>query len=139
MQQNMSAASLACVIDDDPIFVFATRKLMEMSGFADQIIVYRNGQEALDGLAERLREGRPLPDVILLDLNMPVLDGIQFLERFSQWELPVQMHLYLVTSSINPEDIKMANSFSVVRNYITKPLSLDIIEGLAEELRQAKK
>ena len=102
----MRSVKLACIIDDDPIFVFATKRLMEIAQFCEEIIVYKNGKEALDGLSERLQQALPLPELIFLDLNMPVLDGFQFLEQFSVWPQAQSVSLYMITSSINPEDMQ---------------------------------
>lgn len=130
----MRPLKLACIIDDDGIFVFATRRLMEIASFCEEVIVYRNGKDALDGLSERMKQGFPLPEVILLDLNMPVLDGFQFLEQFSSWPFTSGTSLYMITSSINPEDMQKAATFPIVKRYITKPISLDALHQIRASL-----
>lgn len=130
----MKTVKQACIIDDDSIFVFATKRLMEIAHFCEEVVVYRNGREALDGFALLLQQGVTLPDVIFLDINMPILDGFQFLEMFSAWPLPAPVNLYMVTSSINPEDMQKAAAYSLVRRYISKPLSLDSLEQIATEI-----
>lgn len=127
----MRSVKLACIIDDDPIFVFATKRLMEIAQFCEEIIVYKNGKEALDGLSERLQQALPLPELIFLDLNMPVLDGFQFLEQFSVWPQAQSVSLYMITSSINPEDMQKVASFPIVQRYLTKPLCLDVLHELS--------
>lgn len=131
----MKALKQACIIDDDGIFVFATKRLMEIADFCEEVIVYRNGQQALDGLALLMQQGLPLPELIFLDINMPVLDGFQFLDIFSEWPLPRSLALYMVTSSINPEDMNKASSFPLVRSYISKPLSLETLQKIATEIK----
>lgn len=126
----MIPLKLACIIDDDGIFVFATRRLMEIANFCEEVIVYRNGKEALDGLSARMQAGAPLPEVIFLDLNMPVLDGFQFLEQFSSRPLTSAPALYMITSSINPEDMQKAAAFPIVKQYITKPIGLEVLHQI---------
>lgn len=130
----MKTIRQACIIDDDSIFVFATRRLMEIARFSEEVLVYRNGREALDGFALMIQEKRPLPEVIFLDINMPMLDGFQFLELFSAWPIPENVALYMVTSSINPEDMRRAEAFPIVRSYVSKPLSVETLEQILEEL-----
>lgn len=78
----MKKIDIACVIDDDPIFVFGIKKIMEVIGFCKSLMVFRDGSEALNNLKAIISAKEKLPDVILLDLNMPILDGWQFLEEF---------------------------------------------------------
>ena len=84
----MKKIDLACIIDDDPIFVFGIKKMMELSEFCNGFIVYKNGHEALNNLKAIVSSGGKIPDVILLDLNMPILDGWQFLEEFTKVPCP---------------------------------------------------
>jgi CheY-like chemotaxis protein len=134
----MKTLKQACIIDDDGIFVYATKRLMEIADFCEEVIVYRNGQEALDGLALLIQQGLPLPELVFLDINMPVLDGFQFLDIFSSWPLSAPIALYMVTSSINPEDMRKATSFSLVRSYISKPLSLETLGQIASDIHEGR-
>lgn len=119
----MGKIDIACIVDDDPIFVFATKKVMQNAGFCESFIIYRNGKEALDGLQEIVSSGGLLPDVILLDLNMPVMDGWQFLDEFVKIKLPRPITIYIVSSSIDPEDMIRAAQYEQVEKYITKPIT----------------
>ncbi|MEO0405504.1 MAG: response regulator, partial [Bacteroidota bacterium] len=65
----------ACIIDDDQMYVFGTKRVMSMVNFCKEVIVYEHGLAAIKGLQERILKSESLPDVILLDLNMPVMDG----------------------------------------------------------------
>ena len=76
------------LIDDDRSTNFYNKWLIQKQSAADEVWTYADGEEAIDGFKSLLEEGKPLPEVILLDINMPVMDGFQFLEVFSTLELP---------------------------------------------------
>lgn len=123
-----------CIIDDDPIFRFGTKKMMEKIQFSLNFLVYKNGKEAFDDLALKLQLNTNLPDVILLDLNMPIMDGWQFLEEFTKITNSERIPIYIVSSSVDSRDIAKAKSYDIVNNYIIKPFSLSGIKDLLLEL-----
>ncbi len=120
----MKRIDIACIIDDDPIFVFGIKKVMELIDFCEGIMVFKNGQEALNNLSAIISAKEELPDVILLDLNMPVLDGWQFLEEFIKIPCEKEILIYVVSSSVDPEDVLRAKSYEGVSDYIVKPISV---------------
>jgi len=126
----------ACIIDDDPIFVYGIKRIMNEIDFCDEIIVYANGESALNELGSLVQEGKKLPDVILLDLNMPVMDGWVFLDDFVKIPSHNQEHLslYLLTSSINPSDIEKAKNYPIVNNFISKPVTISDLKHMLKEL-----
>ena len=126
----MKKIDLACIIDDDPIFVFGAKKIMQFADFCNSFMVYHNGEEAINGLKSVILAGKKLPDIILLDLNMPIMDGWQFLDEFTQIPTENEITIYIVSSSIDPEDIHKAKSYNRVSNYLVKPISI-------EDLRRA--
>ncbi len=126
---------IACIVDDDPIYVFATKKVMRMSGFCESFLVFKNGREALESLSAIVLEGSKMPEVILLDLNMPVMDGWQFLDEFTQIQPPHKITIYIVTSSINPEDMERAKAYEDVVNYIVKPVSEKSLYDILEDFK----
>lgn len=117
-----SKVETAYIVDDDPVYVFGLQKLISLNRLCNDVIVFQNGLEALN----RIKSFESLPDVILLDINMPVMDGWQFLEEFIQIEplLKKKITIYMVSSSIETEDYERAKSISQIRNYITKPIKL---------------
>lgn len=119
-----------CIIDDDPIVIFGTKRILQNAQCCSNFLVYRNGKEGLEGLREIMMAGETPPDIILLDLNMPVMDGWQFLDEFTQIQSSEKILIYIVTSSIDPKDINKAKSYSQVNNYIVKPITVKIIKDL---------
>ncbi|THV58059.1 response regulator [Flagellimonas alvinocaridis] len=121
----MSQLQSACIVDDDPIHLFGMKILMKRLDFSDEVLVFQNGQEAIDGLLDRLGAGKPLPLVIFLDLNMPIKDGWGFLDDFVK--IPhhnrERVTIYVVSSSIHPLDQERAKKYEVVGNYIIKPVN----------------
>lgn len=123
-----------CIIDDDPIFIFGMRKIIEIIDVCDEVIIYNNGLEAIEGLKEKIAHQQELPDVILLDINMPILDGWQFIEEFSKIDKDPQILVYMVSSSVDPEDVLRAKSLEDIYDYITKPLTVNKLRKVIDEM-----
>lgn len=89
-----------------------------------ETLVWNNGKQALDGLMELSKNGVALPEVIFLDLTMPIMDGWDFLESFRETDLPgkEEIKIYVLSSSINPTDKERALSHKEVSDFISKPL-----------------
>ena len=94
------------VIDDDPITVFGITKMLNSLDICDTITTYGNGQQAINSIKERIAAGLGVPEVIFLDINMPIMDGWQFLEEFIAIPLEVTVRINIVTSSIDPTDLQ---------------------------------
>ncbi|MCK0189432.1 response regulator [Arenibacter sp. F20364] len=124
-----------CIIDDDPIFVYGTKVLLNYNGsFCSTVIVHEDGKEALDSLTAMVKSGEQLPDVIFLDLNMPVMDGWEFLDEFVRLPLKNKPRVYIVSSSIDNLDIEKANGYDIVKDFIVKPLSDSILADLFKNI-----
>ena len=134
--ENKNRIKRACIIDDDPIFVYGIKRIMNEIDFCDEIIVYANGESALNELGSLVQEGKKLPDVILLDLNMPVMDGWVFLDDFVKIPNHNQEHLslYILSSSINPSDIEKAKNYPIVNNFISKLVTISDLKHILKEL-----
>jgi CheY-like chemotaxis protein len=89
------------LVDDDHVNNFITERLLRKSGIAKEIRAVRNGEEALTYLSEEINY---CPDLILLDINMPEMDGINFLKNFKKMVLDKNIRIVLLTSSVNPKD-----------------------------------
>lgn len=111
------------IIDDDKLSIKLMSMLITKSNFCEEIVSFYNPQLALDELKNNANNLSKLPDVILLDLNMPVLDGWQFLDEFSLISFAKEIAVFIVSSSIDPSDLELAKSYPIVKDYIIKPLS----------------
>ena len=131
----MNSINTVCIIDDDPIFQFGTKKIMESVRFCENFLVYKNGKEAFDDLAPKLKMNIDIPDVILLDLNMPIMDGFQFLDELVKIPNAAKIPIYIVSSSVDSRDIEKAKTYHLVTNYIIKPFSVSKVQTLLEELQ----
>ncbi|MDF3820802.1 response regulator [Leptospira sp. 96542] len=130
----MNKINLACVVEDDPIHLFLTKKVITLSGLVTHIIVCENGKEAYDMLKSRILSDETLPELILLDLNMPVWDGWQFLEEVTLIPVLRQITIYILTSSSNEEDLIRADKYNLRGNYLIKPISVEKFAEIVEEL-----
>lgn len=120
------------VVDDDPIFTFIIKKLLELSAFSDTILTFENGEEALKDLKPKLENGIKTPSVIFLDINMPVMDGWQFLDAYVQLPHQNNIAIYIVSSTINPADHDKSKEYEVVKDLVVKPLNLNKLKEIKE-------
>jgi CheY-like chemotaxis protein len=123
------------LIDDDYVFNFLTKTVIVKMGFADNIQVALNGQEALDLIQEYQESSGSLPDFIFLDLNMPIMNGFEFLEVFKKmdFEGKEKIRIAIVTSSSDIEDIEKAHSYGI-KYFMPKPISENAINAfIAQE------
>ncbi len=120
---------IACIIDDDDIYVYGVKKLIQIKQLCNHLMVFSNGREALNHLKPILNIPELLPEVIFLDINMPVMNGWQFLEEFSN--LNVQqvkdITIYMISSSLDPRDMDRAKAIESISKYIVKPVTLDML------------
>ena len=122
MQMNQNY-SLTFIIDDDPVFVLLFKKILMKLGKFETIVNFENGQLALDVLVEKFKNNDSLPNIIFLDINMPVLDGWEFLKALEKHKFKDQLHIYMVSSSIDTTEIKKSKKYKMVKNFISKPIS----------------
>lgn len=128
---NEQSSLTICLIDDDNIYQLITTRILELEHPDQKVLSFFNGKQAIDYFQDLTDATKPLPDVILLDLNMPVMNGWDFLEAYSALEgLPKKPPIFMVSSSVNEEDAERSKSFSVVRDFITKPVSKGQIKDI---------
>lgn len=126
----MKQPDLACIIDDDKMFTYILSKQMKDINFCKNLLVFHNGLDALKYLKPVLEAPASLPDVILLDLNMPVMDGWQFLDEFITFKVIKKVTVYIISSSIHKEDHLRAAGYSAVSQFYVKPISQKDLTGM---------
>ena len=132
----MSPIKTLTLVDDDDVFVFLTTKAIEQTNLVDLIKVFGNGLDALNFLKENKNNVDALPEIILLDLSMPIMNGWQFLEEYTKLNPTVgkKITIYICSSSISPDDVTRAKAISEVSDYIIKPITkhklIDLIKKL---------
>ncbi|UZO81790.1 response regulator [Aquimarina sp. ERC-38] len=123
---------LACLIDDDNMYISLMKKIVEVRKLCKTLLVFKNGQEALQYFETLLKnfDEHQIPEIVFLDLNMPIMDGWEFLDKFTQIKNKFGkiITLYVVSSSINPVDVSKAKGINSVTDYLIKPISLKELE-----------
>jgi len=107
----MKQINSICIIDDDPITVFGIKKILDTVVECEQIYTYRNGKLAIDGIQEMVVSQLQVPDIIFLDINMPIMDGWEFLEEFIALPIKKIVKINIITSSIDPFDMQRSEVF----------------------------
>lgn len=112
------------LVDDDKLFIFLLKKTIGLTGIPTQITDFPDGQSALDHIKSNASDASMLPDVIFLDLRMPIMDGWEFLEEYKHIAdtLAKKNRLYVFSSSISPYDIENAKNNPLVTDFIIKPI-----------------
>lgn len=124
------------LVDDDEAYTYVTRAIIQKTNLVGVIKIFNNGKEAIDFLELHSKNLSELPEVILLDLSMPIMDGWQFLEEFAALKPRIgkKITIYVVSSSISPADIKRAAGISEVSDYIIKPITQERLIAMLETL-----
>ena len=119
------------LIDDNEITNYLHAFLFQDLGISENIHASLNGQEAIDFLSACNEEEQP--DLILLDINMPIMDGFEFLSHYQNIKTPDITVLLMVSTSINPDDVERSQQFSEVNGFVGKPLTKEKIQNIQDE------
>ena len=122
------------LIDDDAIGAYLTENLLKAEGVAVPIYTFQSAEKALDDLIARPKE--TLPKVVFLDLNMPLMNGWQFLEALEPYQnkLRDSCHIYILTSSLALADLEKSRHYELVSGLIHKPLDRGEIRAIYAQL-----
>jgi CheY-like chemotaxis protein len=118
---------IIAIIDDDAIFQFIGKRFIESFESVDKTLIFSDGKDAIDFLYLNVNDTDKLPDIIFLDINMPVMNGWLFLNRYIKLksEIEKKIMIYIVSSSNNPDDVIQAKSILEVTDYLIKPINRD--------------
>lgn len=133
---------LILCVDDDPITLMLCKMVIAKSSFASEIITAQNGEEALNyfddlKLNNLGTEIKKYPSLVFLDLNMPIMDGWDFLDHFSKEEYTSAFKntkVIVLSSTIDPSDIEKSKTYPMVLDFLSKPITKEIVENLKEKL-----
>lgn len=121
------------LIDDNEIDNFINERIISSSGFSSDVIVKNSADSALGYLRDHAGKMEMLPEIIFLDLNMPVKDGFAFLDEYDKLDSGIKAYskVIVLSSSISPDDINRASTNPYVLKYINKPLNEKYLEAIA--------
>lgn len=124
------------LIDDDEIFTYIIKKIIEESEISEQITIFNNGRDAINYLTEVAEEESLLPKVIFLDLNMPLLDGWGFLDEYIRLKPKMckKINLYVITSSVSTYDHEKSKEYSDITDFIVKPLAKEKFISIVKKM-----
>ncbi|MDB5147127.1 MAG: response regulator [Mucilaginibacter sp.] len=134
MNINNKAISVL-LVDDDEINNFISIKLIKKALLNTEIMACLNGKYAIEQLSDiQRKDPNKLPDYILLDINMPIMNGWEFLDEYKRLNLdPLgKSKIYIISSSVFSNDINKARSYPLVKDFISKPLNVEKIKELFE-------
>jgi CheY-like chemotaxis protein len=129
---------LLCV-DDDPITTMLSKMVFTKAAYAKEIVTAQNGEETLHYLDSLLEsQSSTTPSLIFLDLNMPVMGGWEFLDAFAQDKYRTAFadcKVIVLSSTIDPKDIEKSKSYSMVLDFVSKPISKDLLAAVSLKLQ----
>jgi len=125
-----------CVVDDDVIYQYTTMKIIEILKISKKQQVFSDGEKALEFIQRHINDENELPDILLLDINMPIMDGFQFMEEYVKFwtQIKKKINIYIVSSSVDPLDIEKSKKMIGVSGYVTKPVKLNDIKQIIAEI-----
>lgn len=123
-------------IDDDPITLMLCKMVISKASFSNEVITAKNGEEALQFFDKLLsqdstkNEENKIPQLIFLDLNMPIMGGWEFLDSFStdKYSKYNAIKVIILSSTVDPEDMKKSKKYAMILDFLSKPISKDMLE-----------
>ena len=118
------------LIDDNYIDNFVTRKILEGGNFAESIVVVRSAAEAISALGD----GTVKPDVIFLDVRMPMMGGFEFLQEYDKLDIENKqsIKIFMLSSSLDPTDLKKSTNNKYITSFIHKPLTQKSLDDICK-------
>jgi len=122
------------IIDDDIITVFGIRKLLKAYCDNQPIPSFENGHLAFDTIVSQIESGKEIPDIIFLDINMPIMDGWQFLEALSKLNISKKIKINIITSSIDSADYEKWLYYQKITPHCLNFMNKPILKILPEDI-----
>lgn len=134
----MKKIEIIALIDDDDTYIYISKRMLKQIDTINKIEVFGNGLDGLNYLKQNIDNPILLPEIIFLDLSMPIMDGWQFLEEYINLNSSnlKKITIYICSSSISPYDIDKAKSLNAVTGYIIKPLTKEDLTKLINDYEQ---
>ncbi len=128
----MNKLNCILLVEDEPVTNFLHRIVVQDANCTEEIVIKENGQEAMDYL---LNPHKTTPEIIFLDLNMPIMNGWEFLEAYSKIHEDERAKAVIITlsTSLNSSDYKRASELNVVSGFQNKPLSAQIVKDIIDK------
>ena len=128
----MKPSDKICLIDDDEIYLFLMKKSFSAMGVNNDVLSFLNGADALEELIKLKNNHEALPSIIFLDINMPIMDGWEFLTEFRKVNANIihEISVYIVSSSIASEDIEKSKTFPEIVEYLPKPVEIETLASI---------
>lgn len=125
-------------VDDDAITLMLCKKVIERVAFANEVLTAKNGEEAINYFNElapkyQIDQNITYPKLIFLDLNMPIMNGWEFLDNYLQnsyQDLFTEAKFIVLSSTIDPQDVVKAKSYPMVIDFLSKPITKEMLEVL---------
>ena len=119
------------IIDDDPISIIILKKNLELIAISEEIVTFSNGKDAFNHLEKEYLKNEQY--VIFLDINMPEMNGWEFLNKVEHLITSQNTTIYLLTSSINKADMEKAKQFLLIEKYLSKPICKEVLIEIKEK------
>lgn len=125
-------------VDDDPITLMLCKKVIEKAEFSKEIITASNGEDALkyfDTIKTNNEDN--FPQLMFLDLNMPIMGGWEFLDTFTDENYTSffpKLKVIVLSSTIDPKDIEKSRSYPMVINFLSKPITKEMLQSIKDNI-----
>lgn len=135
---SMKRPIIICIVDDEEVYQFTVTRTIKAEKLAKEILIFSDGEQAIDFLVANIANNEQVPNVIFLDVNMPVMDGWQFLEEYVKVKPRIgkRITIYMVSSSVDPVDLERAGKISELSDYIIKPVTPDRLTQIVNSLEK---
>jgi CheY-like chemotaxis protein len=120
------------IIDDDTIYQFILTSIINKNKLAENILSFSDGEKAIQYFMDNKANSEKIPDILFLDVNMPIMDGWMFIEEYARIkkEIIKKTAIFMLSSSVNPIDIERAGKIAEISDYIIKPIKLEEVKRI---------